>query len=371
VLAFGRDVLDDGGEEVGGGEDFEVAFGVPTAAGAVGDGLGGGVPMDFLEGEGRTEKILGEALAAFEVARADGGVIGMNMEAAVFPGEEVGELRLADEFGAVEGVEEASAEEVGQRGQILGGHAVEAAFGVEETVGGEDVEVGVEDEVVAKGVQGSCGGEAAFGQIEAGAEVIAQAIGGGLEDMGEESAALAEDAAQDFGDGEDELAVRDGVADMGGYPFGGLTGAALVTGGADVAGLAAEGEEALVAAVGAVVAGESGGEVATAVIGLDGGDGLRAEGTHGRAVMPLVTGEEVIPGVVNDLPERGGARAAGLVDGRHDCSLEQLWRRKVSRARNRILANAPTGRGTSAPRLHRCAVSSASSRARWSPRGLL
>lgn len=51
VLALGRDVLDDGGEEVGGGEDFEVALGVPTAAGAVDDGLGGGVPMDFLEGE--------------------------------------------------------------------------------------------------------------------------------------------------------------------------------------------------------------------------------------------------------------------------------------------------------------------------------
>jgi hypothetical protein len=32
VLGFGRDVLDDSGEEVDGGEDFEVAFGVPTAA---------------------------------------------------------------------------------------------------------------------------------------------------------------------------------------------------------------------------------------------------------------------------------------------------------------------------------------------------
>ena len=52
VLAFGRDVLDDGGQKVGGGEDFEVPFGVPTAAGAVDDGLGGGVPLDFLEGEG-------------------------------------------------------------------------------------------------------------------------------------------------------------------------------------------------------------------------------------------------------------------------------------------------------------------------------
>jgi hypothetical protein len=34
VLVPGRDVLDDVGEE-----DFEVAFGVPTAAGAVDDGV--------------------------------------------------------------------------------------------------------------------------------------------------------------------------------------------------------------------------------------------------------------------------------------------------------------------------------------------
>jgi hypothetical protein len=255
------------------------------------------------------------------------------MEAAVFPGEEVGELCLADEFGAVEGVEEAGAEEVSEWCEFFRWHAVEAAFFIEEAVGSEDVEVRMEDEVVAKGVQGGSGGEAAFGQIQAGAEVIAQAVGGGLEEVSEESAALAEDAAQDFGDGEDELAVGDGVADVGGDPFGGLAGAALVAGGADVAGFAGEGEEALVAAVGTVVAGEAGGEVATAVVSLDGGDGLRAEGSHGGAVMALVAGEEVIPGGVDDLPEGGGAGAAGLVDGRHNCSEEQLWRRKVSSGR--------------------------------------
>ncbi len=183
--------------------------------------------------------------------------------------------------------------------------------------------------------------------------MVAQAVGGGLEEVGEEAAAFAEDAAQDFGDGEDELAVRDGVADVSGDPFGGLAGAALVAGGADVAGFAGEGEEALVTAVGAVVAGESGGEVATAVVGLDGGDGFRAEGTHGRAVVALVTGEEVIPGGVDDLPEGGGAGTAGLVDGGHRTVLKNSsCLRKVSRARNRILANAPTGRGTSAPHQH-------------------
>ncbi len=142
---------------------------------AIDDALGGGVPMDFLEGERVAEKALGEALAAFEVTRADGGVIGMNMETALLPGEEVGELGLADELGAVEG-----AEEFGERCQIPGGHAVESAFCIEESVGGEDVEVGMEDEVVAKGVQGGGCGEADFGQIEPGAEVVTQAVGGGL-----------------------------------------------------------------------------------------------------------------------------------------------------------------------------------------------
>lgn len=271
--------------------------------------------MDFLEGEGGAQQILRQALPALEIAGADGGVISMDVEAAVLPGEEVGEFGIADEFGVVQGVEEAGAEEVGEGSQIFGGHAVEAAFFIEEAVGGEDVKVGMEDEIVAKGVEGGCGGEAAFGELEAGAEVIAQAGGGGLEEVGEESAAFAEDAAEDFWNRKHELPMRDGVADVSGDPFGVLAGAALVAGGADVAGFAGEGEEALVTAVGAVVAGEAGGEVAAAVVSLDGGDGLWPEWTHGGAVMALVAGEEVIPGGLNNLPKWGGAGAAGLVDG--------------------------------------------------------
>jgi len=49
LFSFGREVVDDGGDEVGGFEDFEVALGGVVALGAVDDGLGGGVPGDFLE----------------------------------------------------------------------------------------------------------------------------------------------------------------------------------------------------------------------------------------------------------------------------------------------------------------------------------
>jgi hypothetical protein len=100
LLTLGRDVFDGGGEEVGGFEDFEVAFGVPTAAGSVEDGFGIGVPGHFLEGEGGAEEILCQAAAAVGVVGGDGGFsAGGDVEAAVFPGEEFGSFALADEFG--------------------------------------------------------------------------------------------------------------------------------------------------------------------------------------------------------------------------------------------------------------------------------
>ena len=51
VVAVG-DVFDSGGEEIGGGEDFEVALVFPVVAAAVDDGRGFLFPGDFLEGEG-------------------------------------------------------------------------------------------------------------------------------------------------------------------------------------------------------------------------------------------------------------------------------------------------------------------------------
>jgi hypothetical protein len=83
LLAFGRDVFDGGGEEAGGFEDFEVAFGVPTASGALDDGFGVGVPRDFLEGEGGAEQVFHEASASL-------GVVGGQR---VFKGAGAGQFR--------------------------------------------------------------------------------------------------------------------------------------------------------------------------------------------------------------------------------------------------------------------------------------
>lgn len=74
-------------------------------------------------------------------------------------------------------------------------------------------------------------------------------------------------------------------------------------------------------AVGTLETGEAGGEVATAKKGLNGGYGRGRERAEGFAVFRFVVGEEVVPAVVDELPEGRGAGTAGLVDGRHNkCS---------------------------------------------------
>jgi hypothetical protein len=187
LLAFGGNVVDGGGDEIVGFEDLEVASGGVVALGAVDDGLGRGVPGDFLQGEGMAEEILGQAFTT-------GGVVGghgffatvVDIEAGVFPGEKVGEFAGADKFGIAQDVEEAVAEEFDGGSEIFGGHAVEAAVGGEESVGGKDMEVGVIDQVIADGVDSGDGANAAVGEAEAGAEGVLEGGGGGVEEEGEE-----------------------------------------------------------------------------------------------------------------------------------------------------------------------------------------
>lgn len=296
------------------------------AFGAVDDGLGGGVPSDFLEGEGMAQKLLSEAFAAGAVMGGHGLFAAIvDVEAGMLPSEKVGEFFRADEFGLAQGVKEAVAKEFDGLGEVFNGHAVEAAVGSEESVGGEDVEVRVEDEVVAEGVDGGDGTEFPVGQLESDAEGVAEGFSGGVEEVGEESAAFAEDAAEDLGDGEHELAVGHFVAVGGGNPVARGADAALMAGRAEVAALAGEGEEAFVAAVGALEAGEAGGEVAAAEERFDRCGSGGVEWAEILSVFGFVIGEQFFPAVVGELPEWRGAGAAGLVNGGHkECSEEHL-----------------------------------------------
>jgi hypothetical protein len=75
-------------------------------------------------------------------------------------------------------VEEAVAEEFDGGGEVFSGHAVEATIRGEKAVGGEDVEVRVEDQIVAEGVDGGDGSEFAIGEVEASAALLRQGYEG-------------------------------------------------------------------------------------------------------------------------------------------------------------------------------------------------
>ena len=77
------------------------------------------------------------------------------------------------------------------------------------------------------------------------------------------------------------------------------------------------------AAIGAMKAGEPGGGGAAAEEGADGGDGIGAQRPHGAAVVLFVAGNEIVPGMLDDLPEGRDAGPACMVDGGHEgCSRE-------------------------------------------------
>ena len=88
-----------------------------------------------------------------------------------------------------------------------------------------------------------------------------------------------------------------------GDPISQGTDAALVAAGTEVSGLAGEGEQLLMAAVGALEAGEAGGEIAAAVELIDHGHGIPTQRTVSPAMAGFVVGDELVPGIVDDLPK--------------------------------------------------------------------
>jgi hypothetical protein len=82
-----RDMLGDGSQEVGGGEDLEVAVDLGIEPGAVDDDVRGPFEGHLLNGERVAEDVLGQV---FEVGLGLGRhlLAGVDVEAAVFPGVE-------------------------------------------------------------------------------------------------------------------------------------------------------------------------------------------------------------------------------------------------------------------------------------------
>jgi hypothetical protein len=219
----------------------------------------------------------------------------------VGPAEELPGFLFADELFPQQCLDEAVAEQFGQRLDTLHRHEVKASIPIHQSGRGENMEMGMEVQVVAKSLHGGDGGELSIRQVKADAHPVAQALDADTEEMVEELAPLAEDAAQGPGHGEDELAVRHLEADLVRNPVSQGADAALVAAGAEMPSLAGEGEELFVAAVRALETGETGGEVAAAVELIHNVDRIPAQRAMGLAVAAFVMGGELVPGIVDDL----------------------------------------------------------------------
>jgi hypothetical protein len=122
--------------------------------------------------------------------------------------------------------------------------------------------------------------------------------------MVEKFAPLSENSPQRFGHRKHKLPERHLEAEDAGDPVAGLTDFPLMAAWAEVPRLAGEGEEALVAAIGALEPGESGGKVTAAMELSDDGYGVVVEWPVDGAVAFLVACFEVGPAAVDELPQR-------------------------------------------------------------------
>ncbi len=111
------------------------------------------------------------------------------------------------------------------------------------------------------------------------------------------------------------MAMRHLEADLVSDPIAESADAALVTAGAEVPGLAGEGQQLFMAAVGALEPGEPGGKIAASVELVDHGDSILAQWSVSLAVAGFVVGDELVPCVMDNLPEWRGAGTTRTVDG--------------------------------------------------------
>ena len=117
-------------------------------------------------------------------------------------------------------------------------------------------------------------------------------------------AALAENAAQHAGDGEDELAVGDGLADVTGDVLSDHEGPLLVAARAEAAAAAGERDKELVAAPGAADAGEALLQIAAGEELLDGPFDDGAPEAVALLVAVVVDALELVEVPIEQLPQR-------------------------------------------------------------------
>jgi len=277
VFALVGDVLGDFGQEIEGAEDLEVAA---RSASQVGTGRSREAAAVVLFGpiqhrpvvrqadhasqaEGTTQDVLGQALQTGGVARGQIDAV-VDAEAGVGPAAHLVHGRLVDFLGRQEQVEDLGLPCREQAAGVELGQADERPIGQEPAVGGNRVDVRMKMDQLAEGLNARDQPGDQIVPAEHVANHFDHAFPSGAGQFAEQAPVVAEDQAEPFGDGEDQLPVGNGLADGVGNRVGGQQGAFLMATGAQAALAAGEGDEHLVPAVRAADAGEAEVQVAAA-----------------------------------------------------------------------------------------------------------
>lgn len=187
------------------------------------------------------------------------------------------------------------------------------ALGIQQPLGHQGMDVGVEVEILAEGVEGEEEGRASARQSQGGAKKLGQRLLRDGTEAPEEGAIAAKERAQYFGQGEDDVTVGYRQENVVHQVGGGLENLALMAGGTEPTSLAGEGDEVFVRAMVAADAGEATFEDAALKelpedLGDDGTERAEAELVGLRIAV-----HEGVVVTLDTLPHRGFARVSGSV----------------------------------------------------------
>ena len=273
--------------------------------------------MQALECDGRSGGV------ACELEDA-GSIIGfepdgvMDVEARVGPVEHGVDGVVGEELAACEGAEQGAAKGLGQDVVLMEAEVQEGAVGPEEAVGDQEVEMRMPVSERAKGLDGTDDAGDAIGLAQRRAQEVAQRAVRDTAQESEEPAVVEEEGPQSLGDGEDELAVWDGVEEFVLEPVGPDLEALGVTAGAEVARLAAEGNEELGLAALADDAGETVLEDAAVEEALQSSPGDVAQAPVLGLEAFFVDADEGVEEIFEQPVQRRLARSPRPVDGALD-----------------------------------------------------
>jgi hypothetical protein len=175
------------------------------------------------------------------------------------------------------------------------------------------MDVGVEVEIFTEGVEGQEEGGSAPRKSQGGAEKLGQRLLRDGTEAPEEVSIAAEEGAQHFGQGEDDVPVGDRQEDVVHQVGGGLENLALMAGGTEPASLAGEGDQIFVRAM---VAADAGKAVFKNAALEELAEDLGDDGTQGAETGFVEFGIAAHEGVMvalDALPYRGFSWVAGPV----------------------------------------------------------